>query len=289
MIPADMNMADGTAIADTWPELAESIRISGDFIRFNCGPSGPPFNGVSSFKAHALGGFACTPFSASDLYNDQSNILFLGLDAIIVVCVSIYVLLQLIDLVGDVFVEVVHSIGPEAFIERAGLTAVPADNAIVKTLLEAAGPLFFIDYIVATPKKCATTMSAGLVSAFLHYAFIILPSVPLVMMVYLLGCERADEFDAASEDSCSPRPVSQVVILAVAVQQAAAIAYACSWYLNFPSDLQNMLKWLASRLYVLLSGASSALISPLHRRSFASHSHSRPFDSPPPCRSLSQS
>ena len=161
-------------------------------------------------------------------------------------------LFQLRDTICEVFVAVVHSIGPEAFIERANLDAAPADAEIVSTIVDAAGPLFFIDFLVATPRGCATNMYNGIVSTFLHFLFIILPSIPLLFMMALLGCERADEFDTAS-DACEPRLISQVVFLGIVVQWASGIAYACSWYLDLPYGLQSLLKKLAMLFFMIVS------------------------------------
>jgi len=122
--------------------------------------------------------------------------------------------------------------------------------------VDAAGPLFFIDFLVATPRSCATNMYNGIVSTVLHFLFIVLPSIPLICMIALLGCERLDEFDSASDAACEPRLISQVVFLGIVVQWAAGITYAISWYLDLPSALQSLLKKLAMLTYMIVSIAA---------------------------------
>jgi hypothetical protein len=255
-LPANGQLSDGSDIDTAWPELAASIAISGDYIRFNCGPSAPPHTAPSGIQLHPFGGVSCAPFTTTDLNNDQNHNVFIGLDLIIVFFASIFAIFQLRDTVCDVFVSVVHSIGPEAFIERADLDAPPADGKIVEVIVDAAGPLFFIDFLVATPRSCATNMYNGIVSTALHFLFIVLPSIPLICMIALLGCERLDEFDSASDAACEPRLISQVVFLGIVVQWAAGITYAISWYLDLPSALQSLLKKLAMLTYMIVSIAA---------------------------------
>ena len=255
-LPANGQLSDGSDIDTAWPELAASIAISGDYIRFNCGPSAPPHTAPSGIQLHPFGGVSCAPFTTTDLNNDQNHNVFIGLDLIIVFFASIFAIFQLRDTVCDVFVSVVHSIGPEAFIERADLAAPPADGKIVEVIVDAAGPLFFIDFLVATPRSCATNMYNGIVSTVLHFLFIVLPSIPLICMIALLGCERLDEFDSASDAACEPRLISQIVFLGIVVQWAAGITYAISWYLDLPSALQSLLKKLAMLTYMIVSIAA---------------------------------
>ena len=243
----------GDSSTAAWPALAESAAISGDWVRFSCGGSAPGAVPPSGFKAHPLGSHTCTPFTAEQIYFDNDHVTFLTIDALIVLIASLYVLYELRDDICATFVKVVHSIGPEAFFERAKLTEAPAGESLMQVILDASGPFFFLDFLVSNPTKCATTFSHGLLSAFLHYVFIVLPSVPLILGLTLLGCQREDEFDASGETSCTPRPFTQAVLGLIAVQQLSALLFAATWYLEVPFKVQKAFRTVAKKLYTLVS------------------------------------
>ena len=93
-IPDDGKLSDGSDIATAWPELAASIAISGDYVRFNCGPSAPPHTAPSGIQLHPFGGVSCAPFTMDDLYKDQNHSVFITLDIIIVFFASIFAIFQ---------------------------------------------------------------------------------------------------------------------------------------------------------------------------------------------------
>jgi hypothetical protein len=235
-------------------------------VRFSCGSSGANAPAPGGLPVNPLSSQSCTPFTAEEVYFDQDHIVFLVLDALIVLGVSLFVLASLRTAVVDSFVAIVHSIGPEAFFERAGSAVAPDEGApMMKTILEASGPLFFLDFLVSTPHRCTKSLYDGLLSALLHYAFIILPAVPLVICLALLGCERDDAFDAMGDSECHPRAGSTIAFYLICAQQGLALLFACSWYLNLPFVVQGVFKkaalsaWLALAVLAVIYLVQSAL------------------------------
>jgi hypothetical protein len=126
-------------------------------------------------------------------------------------------------------------IGPVPFLVRVQATDTTRAR-FSSFLLEASGPLFHADYLVGGPLRCSLQAKPALLSAALHWFFLAAPTAPLVLFALLVGCSRADAFDAQldgdddGDGTACAISAAQVLLLGLALStQAMGMLYAVAW------------------------------------------------------------
>jgi hypothetical protein len=240
------------------PDLAASAN---GWVRFACGPA-PKVIGQASagdptrLNVHQVGAMGC---SVDSDYGIDAGATFQTLTGLLGVLIVLILVSEGRKVIVRGLVTLIESIGPEHFFARVGgasllVSAETADrasvivvraspsqaqlsrpNAFLSLILEASGPLFFLDFTVDTPLRCAVSLRHGAVSALFHYVYIALPGVPLIWFASLYDCERSDLWDADGETECAERIVNTAILFAVGAQQLLAFLYAAVYYFDLIS------------------------------------------------------
>jgi hypothetical protein len=110
----------------------------------------------------------------------------------------------------------------------------------------AVNPLFLFDCLVAdTPVLCEVSVVPAIRSTLLHFAMIVVPTLPLILLALMKGCQRtSDAWDLKKErgdDGCALVFIDVVVMGVAILQYASWAVFALAWHVNIRKWAQRAL------------------------------------------------
>ena len=210
---------------------------------------------------------------------------FIFVFAVLNVCISIAATLWLLHLARHVAVrlwgDAVAGIGREFFEQRLRRTTedsasvCPADHANASAhsspdpdVLDVVdvNPLFLLDCLVAeSPVDCELLCGPAALSVAVHILMVIVvPVLPMVMFVSLVGCSHVDRDpwtlkDLGSDDIlwCEPGSLQIAGLAVLLVQCLMWSVYSVSWHAGAPDNVQRRLLTLSMFTWLVVTGLST--------------------------------